>query len=343
MPDHSAHPTRRSLVTGGAGFIGSHLTECLLARGDEVTVIDNLSTGDRDNLPAAAPGLTFVERDLAEAAQEIGPARPLGAFDEIYHLAAAVGVGLVLERPIESIETNIGLTTTIVRAAQHAAPSGGPARLLFASSSEVYGKGVHDVFSENDDVLYGPTTVTRWSYALSKALDEHVVLVAERQLGLPAVVVRFFNTVGPRQTGRYGMVLPRFVRAALAGEPLSVHGDGEQSRCFCDVRDIVPALPLLIASENARGRAVNLGTEHPVSINELATLVVETLGSTSSIEHTPYEHAYPPGFEDLHRRRPDVALARSLIDFQPEIPLTRTIVDLAGALGHAGAKDARSQ
>lgn len=327
MPAPSASNQRRSLVTGGGGFIGSHLVGHLIERGDAVTVVDNFTTGRRENL-TADDRLRVVEADLNDVTDEIGHDRELGCFDEIYHLAAAVGVELVLNDPVSAIETNVGLTTKVVRAAMGAGPDGEPARLLFASSSEVYGKGVHDVFSENDDVLYGPTSVTRWSYALSKALDEHVVLASHASDGLPAVVARFFNTVGPRQTGTYGMVLPRFVESALDGHSLKVFGDGEQSRCFCDVRDVVPALPALLECKPASGLAVNLGSEQAISIQGLAELVLQVTGSGSTIERVPYSEAYPSGFEDLRRRRPDLARARSLIGFTPSISLAQTISDI---------------
>jgi len=241
------------LVTGGAGFIGSHLVDYLLARGDRVLVVDNLSTGRLENLAAhrSESRLRLVESDLSEALPSISSNE---VFDEVYHLAAAVGVKRIIERPIESIETNIMETAALLHAAvAQAERAGKPPRVLIASSSEVYGKSSKAPFSEDDDCVYGPTTALRWSYACSKAIDEHLALAHHARSGLPVVVARFFNTVGPRQTGEYGMVLPNFVRAVMSGGTPTVFGDGLQTRCFCDVRDVVPVLPRLIAHPAAMG------------------------------------------------------------------------------------------
>lgn len=327
-----------ALVTGGAGFIGSHLTELLLAQGARVTVVDNLSTGRLENLPDH-PDLTVIESDLADILPELGST--VGPVDHIHHLAAAVGVKLVMDKPAEAIETNVALTADLLTAALTAGPNGAPARTLIASSSEVYGKGTGEVFSEDDDVVYGPTTVTRWSYAASKALDEHLALAHHRDRGLPVVVARFFNTVGPRQVGDYGMVLPRFVAAALAGEPLTVFGDGSQSRCFADVRDVVTTLPKLIETDACIGRVFNIGADTPITIRELAETVVRVTGSSSDIATMPFDAAYPRGFEDLKRRRPDLSRIRAAIGFEAKIPLETTIADLAEVLSagsQAGAK-----
>lgn len=312
---------RRTLVTGGAGFIGSHLVERLVQRGDEVVVVDDLSTGRACNLEPSLHALRFVEADLAAALPALAGER----FDEIYHLAAAVGVDLVLADPIGSIERNIGLTGEVLRFAE----ANGHPRVLVASSSEVYGKPGTLVFSEEDDVHYGPTTVTRWSYACSKAVDEFLAIAYHERRGTPTVVVRFFNTVGPRQVGTYGMVLPRFVASALAGDPLRVFGDGAQTRCFCDVRDVAGALPALLAQRACHGRVFNLGSDRPISIGDLAELVIDTLASGSAIEKVPYTDAYPGGFEDLRHRRPDLSRVREAIGFEPGTPLERTIRDVA--------------
>jgi len=322
-------PTRRTLVSGGSGFIGSHLVPLLLARGDHVTIVDNLSTGRRANTPADHARLRFIEADLRDALRVLGPGE---RFDEIYHLAAAVGVSRVLEDPILAIETNVEQTAAILRFASEHGPRGGNARILIASSSEVYGKSSKSPFSEDDDVLYGPTTVSRWSYACTKAIDEYLAFGHHRMRGLPAVAVRFFNTVGPRQVGDYGMVLPRFVGAALAGEPLRVFGDGAQSRCFCDVRDVVDALPRLLASDACIGRVFNVGSDEPITIAALARRVVDVLGSGSPIVHEPYAGAYPEGFEDLRQRRPDLTRVRAAIGFSARIPLDQTIRDIAAWL-----------
>ncbi|MFO0873112.1 MAG: GDP-mannose 4,6-dehydratase [Phycisphaerales bacterium] len=315
---------RRVLVTGGAGFIGSHLVEHLTSRGDRVTIVDNLSTGRRTNLAAVPPAqLTIVEGSVSESLAKLDPA----SFDEIYHLAAAVGVRLVIERPIHTIETNVLETSAILRfAAVRSTPT------LVASTSEVYGKGVRTPFREEDDVVYGPTTLSRWSYACSKAIDEYLALAHHREHGVPAVIVRFFNTVGPRQVGEYGMVLPRFVAAALANRPLEVHGDGEQSRCFCDVRDAVPALTALVGNRECHGRVFNLGNDRAIDIRGLAELTRRTLGSASPIVLVPYDQAFGPGFDDLRRRQPDLGRIRGAIGFEPRIPLEQTIRDIAAEL-----------
>jgi len=319
----------RCLVTGGAGFIGSHLVDDLLARGARVTVVDNLSTGRRENLPAGDPGLEFIESDLASAIPDLERREP---FDRIFHLAAAVGVERIIQRPIESIESNVLDTAALLRfASGHAERDAPPPPTLVASSSEVYGKGVRSPFSESDDCLYGPTTALRWSYAASKALAEYLALAHHSEHGLPVVVVRFFNTVGPRQVGDYGMVLPRFVQRVLDGLPPRVFGDGAQSRCFCDVRDIAPVLTQLLDDHACHGQVMNLGSDQPITILDLATLVIETLAPDPGLEPeiVPYERAYSPGFEDLARRRPDLARLRARTGFAPKIPLERTIRDLA--------------
>ncbi|MCX5688961.1 MAG: GDP-mannose 4,6-dehydratase [Planctomycetota bacterium] len=313
---------RRSLVTGGAGFIGSHLVHALLRRGDHITVVDNLSTGRRINLPAQHPRLEFLHTDLAAALS--GPL--LGqTFDEIYHLAAAVGVKLIVADPIGSIHTNIEQTAALLRFAA-CVPDGRRPHILIASSSEVYGKSTKLPFREDADVVYGPTTVSRWSYAMSKAIDEHLALAYFEQQGLPVTVTRFFNTVGPGQVGEYGMVLPRFVSRALAGQPIEVYGDGTQSRCFCDVRDVAGVLPSIIQHP---GKVYNVGSETPVSMLELANLVLTNVGSQSPIRLIPYEQAYGPGFEDLAFRRPDVTRLREAVGFAPRFTLETTIRDVA--------------
>ncbi|MCA9310032.1 MAG: GDP-mannose 4,6-dehydratase, partial [Phycisphaerales bacterium] len=320
-------------VTGGAGFIGSHLVEALLQRGDEVTVIDNLSTGRRENLPARHARLRFIEGDLGAVLPGVDAGE---RFAEIYHLAAAVGVRRILERPVESIETNIVETVALLRFAEaHGPGSATGARTLIASSSEVYGKSEAAPFAEADDCVYGPTTASRWSYACSKAIDEHLALAHATHAGLPVVIARFFNTVGPRQVGDYGMVLPNFVRAALAGDALPVYGDGGQSRCFCDVRDVVPAITRLLATPACLGRVFNLGSDQLVTIGDLARLVIDTLGSTSTVERIPYERAYGPGFEDLRLRRPDLTRIREAIGFRAAIPLEQTIRDIAAQMGNS--------
>ncbi len=313
---------RRSLVTGGAGFIGSHLVRELLAAGDLVTVVDDLSTGRRVNLPASHPRVELIESDLALALS--GPLATR-QFDRIFHLAAAVGVGLIVADPIGSIDTNIEQTAALLRFAHARGGPDGP-RILIASSSEVYGKSTRLPFREDDDLVFGPTTVSRWSYAMSKAIDEHLALAYHAQHGLRVVVTRFFNTVGPGQIGDYGMVLPRFVERALSNQPLEVHGDGSQSRCFCDVRDVAAVLPVVM---DHPGKVYNVGSESTITILELARRVVAATGSRSEIRVVPYLQAYGPGFEDLAMRRPDVTRLRQATGFAPRFDLDATIADVA--------------
>ena len=328
MPLSRALNTPRTiLVTGGAGFIGSHLVEHLLGRGDRVVVVDDLSTGRLSNLDVAreraGDRLGIHEGTVSEVLPELDPQ----AFDGIHHLAAAVGVRLVVEEPVRTIETNVHETSAVLAFARRASVP-----TLVASTSEVYGKGLRTPFAEDDDVVYGPTTVPRWSYACSKAIDEYLALAHDREGLVPTVVVRFFNTVGPRQSGEHGMVLPRFVQAALDGEPIEVHGDGRQSRCFCDVRDAVPVLPRLLEDPTNHGRVFNLGRDELIEIGELATKVRDRVGSTSEISFIPYEDAFDDRFEDLRVRQPDLSRIRSAVGFDPTIPLERTIDDLANVV-----------
>lgn len=322
----TAHADRHALVTGGAGFVGGHLVERMLERGDRVTVIDDFSTGRRSNLDRArvvgGERLRIVDGRVSERLDA-----SLGRIDIVLHLAAAVGVRLVVERPIHTIENNVLETSALLRyVTERSIPT------LIVSTSEVYGKGVRTPFREDDDVLYGPTSVTRWSYACSKAIDEYLALAYHREHGLPVVIARLFNTVGPRQVGEYGMVLPRFVGHALNGEPLQVHGDGQQTRCFCDVRDVVPALVALIDDPNSRGRVFNVGRDQPISIAALAQTVIRVLGSNSEIQFVPYGEAFSVQFDDLQVRQPDLTRLRAAIGFEPRIPLERTILDVAESM-----------
>lgn len=325
MANTASH--RSVLVTGGAGFIGSHLCQSLLGRGDRVTVVDDLSTGRLANLDAARAQagnrLEFIQDRVGPALRRINGQR----FDQIYHLAAAVGVRLVVEEPVRTIETNVLETAAVLEhAARHRSP------VLVASTSEVYGKGSRSPFAEDDDIVFGPSTVSRWCYGISKAVDEHLALAHARREGLPVVITRFFNTVGPRQTGQYGMVLPRFVQAALEGQPLEVHGTGQQARCFCDVRDVAPALPRLLDTPACHGRVLNVGGDQSITILQLAELVIRTVDSRSAITRIPYEDVYGTGFEDLAARQPDLTRIRQAIGFQATIPLEQTIRDVAAAL-----------
>lgn len=320
---------RRVLVTGGAGFIGSHLVQLLLSRGDDIVIVDDLSTGRRENVPEHAR-VRFIHSTVSKAL-----AGPLARerFDEIYHLAASVGVKLVVDNPTACIENNIHETGELVRFALTAGFDGKPTRTLIASSSEVYGKSDKTPFREDDDVVYGPTTVFRWTYAMSKALDESIGLSAHKTHGLPVVITRFFNTVGPRQVGEYGMVLPRFVSAALKGDDLVVYGDGQQTRCFCDVRDVSAALPKLLACSEAFGGVFNVGSDRVISIAELALMVIRVTRSSSRVRTIPYADAFASGFEDLRQRKPDLMRIKQVIGFDPTIPLERTIEDVARHLG----------
>ena len=313
------------LVTGGAGFIGSHLVERLLADGKAVVVIDDCSTGRVENLKrvAAHSGLRVIQSKVSQCA-ELGEI--VKSAESIYHLAAAVGVELVVNSPIHVLETNLHETEAILAAA---APERVP--VLFTSTSEVYGKSQKPAFTEEDDLLIGPPHIGRWSYACSKLMDEFLALAYARELSLPVVIARLFNTVGPRQTGRYGMVLPRFIAAARSGEPLKVHDDGLQTRCFCYVLDTVEALVRLQNCPAARGEVFNVGATQEISILELARQVVEVLGSNAPIEFVTYQSAFAPGFEDMRRRKPVVDKLFQMVGFRPTTPL-RKIIELAAAV-----------
>jgi UDP-glucose 4-epimerase len=307
------------LVTGGAGFIGSHLVERLLADGKSIVVVDDLSTGSTDNLQAARnhSRLRVVVSKISACAE----LPELAARAEvIYHLAAAVGVDLVVQSPIRVLETNLHETEVLLEAA---APHGVP--VLVASTSEVYGKSQKPHFSEEDDLLIGPPNQSRWSYACSKLMDEFLALAYAKEHNLPVVIARLFNTVGPRQTGQYGMVLPRFIAAAKSGQPLRVFGDGLQTRCFCHVLDTVEALVRLQNCPAAHGQVFNVGGTEEISILDLAKLVIETLGSKSAVELVPYAQAYAPGFDDMRRRKPVVEKLARTVGFQPATPLREII------------------
>ena len=307
------------LITGGAGFIGSHLAERLLERGDQVLLMDNLSTGSMENirhLKKYERMHYFLEplenrQLLAELVDEA---------DVIFHLAAAVGVKLIVESPVRTIETNVNGTQMVLEAACR------KRKLVFAAStSEVYGKNTNVPFHEDADLVLGPTTKGRWSYAASKALDEFLALSYWKEKKLPVVIARLFNTVGPRQTGRYGMVLPNFVRQAVEGSPITVYGTGKQSRCFCDVNDAVEAILRLATTDEAVGEVVNIGNDYEITIEDLASLVKERVGSSSRIDYIPYDQAYEPGFEDMFRRVPCVEKLEVLTGFRPETSLPEIV------------------
>ncbi|WIY03028.1 GDP-mannose 4,6-dehydratase [Amycolatopsis mongoliensis] len=312
----------RYLITGGAGFIGSHLTEHLLERGHEVVALDNLSTGTLDNLAGVRehPGFRFVRGSVTDSA---AVEACMAGVDAVFHLAAAVGVFTILDKTLESLRTNLhGAETMLDAALRHDVP------ILVASTSEIYGKNTADGLTEDADRIIGSPLKNRWSYAEAKALDETFAYLYAVEHGLRTVIVRPFNTVGPRQTGRYGMVVPRFVKQALAGEPITVFGDGQQTRCFCHVHDVVPALVALLSDETAYSKVFNLGSTEQTTIAQLAERVISATGSSSTIAKVPYEEAYGDGYEDMQRRIPDCTRALEQIGFAP----SRTLDDIIAAV-----------
>ncbi|MBC7241644.1 MAG: GDP-mannose 4,6-dehydratase [Anaerolineae bacterium] len=321
----------RALITGGAGFIGSHLAEALLAQGHQVTIIDDLSTGRFENIAhlVGHPSFRFaIETITNETVMD----RLVSECDVIFHLAAAVGVQLVVSRPVQVIETNVYGSAMVLRLANRYR-----CKVLLASTSEVYGKGVQVPFREDDDRLLGPTTRSRWSYACSKAMDEFLALAYYKQHRLPTVIFRLFNIIGPRQTGRYGMVVPRFVRQALRGEPITVYGDGRQTRCFLDVRDAVRAIIGLAEAPAAVGQVFNVGSTEEISILALAQRVKTLTASPSKIVFIPYEQAYEEGFEDFQRRVPDISKIERLLGYRPQYSLDDTlqsVIDYFRGLEH---------
>jgi UDP-glucose 4-epimerase len=312
----------RHLITGGAGFIGSHLCDELLARGDEVHVLDDLSTGSIENIRhlKGRPGFDYTIESLNNTAIV---AELVYDADVVYHLAAAVGVQLIVESPVRTIETNVHCTEIVLaQASKKKKP------VFVASTSEVYGKSRDLPYREDGDLMLGPTVRGRWSYACSKALDEFLAIAHWKERKLPTVVGRLFNTVGPRQTGRYGMVIPNFVRQAVADEPLTVFGDGTQSRCFCHVSDVVRALADLMRRDDAYGEVFNIGSDEEISILDLARQVQRMTESKSEITIVPYEEAYEPGFEDMQRRIPDTRKIRSLLGWHPTKSLGEILSDV---------------
>ena len=309
----------KALITGGAGFIGSHLTERLLRDGQEVTVVDNLSTGSLKNIEGfeTEPKFNFVEGDVcdAELMKQL-----MERCDAVFHLAAAVGVKLIAEEPVHTIETNIGGTEVVLETANKFGK-----KILIASSSEVYGKNEAVPFSEDDDIVLGSTTLSRWSYACSKAIDEFLGLAFYQQYGLGVVIGRFFNTIGPRQTGQYGMVVPRFIQRALRGEPLSIYGTGRQRRCFCYVQDLIDAVIGLMNCEEAAGRVYNIGSTEEIAIEELADKIIEMTGSKSKKEFISYEKAYGRPIEDMMRRVPGLERIKETIGWEPKTNLSETL------------------
>jgi UDP-glucose 4-epimerase len=322
----------RYLITGGAGFIGSHLAERLLEQGEQVVLLDNLSTGSMENI-RHLKGSENLEYHLDGIENRQLLAELVDDADVIVHFAAAVGVKLIVESPVRTIETNVNGTQSVLEAACKKRKL-----VLVASTSEVYGKNTNIPFTEDADLVLGPTTKGRWSYAASKALDEFLALSYWKEKKQPVIVVRFFNTVGPRQTGRYGMVLPNFVKRALANEPIEVYGDGTQSRCFCDVRDTVESLLRLIPLDRAVGEVINIGNTEEVSIENLAKIVKRRTDSSSPIQFIPYDQAYEPGFEDMMRRVPSIDKLESFTGFRPQTSLAEIIDRVASYFRQKEAK-----
>ncbi len=312
----------RALITGGAGFIGSHLSEALLDAGHQVLLLDNLSTGSIDNI-AHLKGRAGFEYYIDTVENEGLLAELIDRSEVVFHFAAAVGVKLIVEQPVHTIETNVHGTEVVLKHANKKKKL-----VVIASTSEVYGKSEQVPFREDSDLVLGPTPKHRWAYACSKAIDEFLALAYWKERKLPVIIVRFFNTVGPRQTGQYGMVIPSFVRQALAGEPITVFGDGTQSRSFTHVADVVEALLKLIAEPRAIGQVINIGNTQEVSIRYLADRVRELTGSASAIKLVPYDEAYESGFEDMPRRVPDLSKAEKMIGYKPRYTLDDILVQV---------------
>jgi UDP-glucose 4-epimerase len=309
----------RVLITGGAGFIGSHLSEALLERGDDVFILDNLSTGSIHNV-VHLKGNPRFHYTIDTVANEPVVAELIDRCDIVVHLAAAVGVKLIVEQPVHTIETNVHGTEVVLKHANKK-----KRLVLVASTSEVYGKSTEVPFHEDADLVLGATTKHRWAYACSKMIDEFLALAYWKERKLPVIVVRLFNTVGPRQTGQYGMVIPNFVRQALAGQPITVFGDGTQSRSFTYVGDVVKAMVALIDEPRAIGQVFNIGNGHEITIGELAAKVKKMTGSSSEIVLIPYEKAYEAGFEDMPRRVPDISRIQALVGYKPTVELDETL------------------
>ena len=309
------------LITGGAGFIGSYLTESLISRGDQVVVFDNLSTGSTNNLNGISKKIKFQQGDILD---RVKLDKLVAASDYVVHLAAALGVLNIVNKPLESLKTNLLGSEIVLEACdKYRKP------VLIASTSEIYGKNDKVPLNEEDDRIIGHPLKSRWSYSEAKAVDESLAYFYYLENKLPIRIVRFFNTVGPRQVGHYGMVVPRFVSAALKNEPLSVYGSGDQIRCFCHVTDAVKGLLLVMDSDKAVGQVFNVGNNSQISIMELAKKVIEITGSKSSIEKITYEKAYPEGFEDMQRRVPDISKIKQLLGWEPKINLDQIIKDIA--------------
>ena len=323
----------RVLITGGAGFVGSHLAEALLHHGDSVTVLDDLSTGAMANIRHLKQDRRF-QYVIDTVMNRAVLAELVDECNIVFHLAAAVGVRLVVESPVRTLHTNVRATELVLEAAKKKKKT-----VLITSTSEVYGKATKIPFQEEDDLVIGPPVRGRWSYACSKAIDEFLAIAYHREFAVPVILVRLFNTVGPRQTGTYGMVLPRFVGQALSGSPITIHGDGTQSRCFGWVGDVVHALINLSVCEGAVGKIFNIGSDEEVSINKLASVIKDVTGSSSPIQHVPYEEVYGKDFEDMCRRVPDLSRIRAAIGYQP----TRRLREIVQAVSDSLVERKRSE
>ncbi|MHB0928945.1 MAG: GDP-mannose 4,6-dehydratase [Candidatus Nanopelagicales bacterium] len=313
----------RVLITGGAGFVGSHLADALLARGESIVIYDDFSTGRESNIAhlVERPDVTVVRGDIRD---ELHVNRVMGGVDACFHLAAAVGVNLIVEEPLRSLTTNIRGSEVVLGAAEYF-----KVKTLVTSTSEIYGKNTSDVLREGDDRILGSPLKVRWTYSEAKAIEEALAYTLWEQSGLPTIIARLFNTVGPRQTGHYGMVVPRFVASALAGDPVTVYGTGDQSRVFCHVQDAVAGLLSLWDDERTPGDVFNVGGVGEISMNQLAERVIANTGSTSEIVHIPYEQAYEPGFEDMQRRVPSTEKIKGMTGWQPKRTLDDIIRDVA--------------
>lgn len=313
--------TGKAIITGGAGFIGSHLATLLKSQGVELILVDNLSTGRRENIAGLLDDrCRFIHADACEALADDGLWAGVG---QVYHLAAAVGVQRVLDDPAAMVHNNVEQTAGVLQAAKRAGAS-----VLIASSSEVYGKCPVLPLREDMELVYGPTTASRWAYGLTKAIDEHLAIDMNRRDGLRVVITRLFNTIGPRQVGHYGMVVPRFVERAVAGETIEVYGDGTQTRAFCDVRDVTRAMTELMAKDDCFGRVFNLGSDQRITINELADRIIALAGGDADKRLVSYEEAFGPDFEDPAHRLPDTTRIREAINFKPRIGLDQTLTEL---------------
>ena len=315
---------QRALITGGAGFIGSHLAQLLLQQGHQVTVVDDESTGSGSNLASILddPAFTYLQGSVTDPALM---GKLVEETDEVYHLAASVGVQRIVDAPIESIERNIAPVEILLSKLLEQARAGRPLKLFLASSSEVYGNNPKATWTEQDNLVFGPTTCLRWSYGAAKAVDEFLALAYHRQHQLPVVIGRFFNVVGPRQSGQYGMVLPRLVERALAGKQPVVHDDGAQVRCFAHVQDVCRAVVELMQVSGAAGEVFNIGSDQPISIGELAQKVIEAVDPSLTVEYQPYAEAYSDDFQDVRCRVPDLRKLRQTIDFEPQFDLNAII------------------